>query len=270
MSQEKHAFEFGPFRIDTEERLLFRGQETIALTPKVADTLLALLSNAGRVVEKDDLMKAIWPDTFVDEGGLARNISALRKALGDGAGEPQYIETIPKRGYRFVGTLQPEPGETVVAHSPVGRKKPRWLLTAVAALAALALLGAWWTYRRARPESQRFRSLLVKPFTNLSNDSTQEYVADGMTEGLINALTRIEALRVVSYTTAMTYKGPGKTLPQIARELNVDAVVEGSVAHSAGRVEIKVQFFDPRADKPLWSGRYPGDLGSVLALQNEA
>lgn len=212
MNQEKRNFEFGPFRIDTVERLLFRGQETISLTPKVADTLLALLSNAGRIVEKDDLMKAIWPDSFVDEGGLARNISALRRALGDGAGEPQFIETIPKRGYRLVGALRPEPGEAVVEASPAPRKKPRWLPAAVAALAALALMGGWWAYRRARPETQRFRSLLVKPFTNLSNDSTQEYVADGMTEGLINALTRIEALRVVSYTTAMTYKGPGKTL----------------------------------------------------------
>ena len=110
MIPEKRNFEFGPFRIDAVERLLFRGKETIPLTPKVADTLLALLANAGRIVEKDDLMKAVWPDSFVDEGGLARNISALRKALGDGLGEAQYIETIPRRGYRFVGALQPEPG----------------------------------------------------------------------------------------------------------------------------------------------------------------
>jgi len=270
MIPEKRNFEFGPFRIDTVERLLFRGKETIPLTPKVADTLLALLSNAGRIVEKDDLMKTIWPDSFVDEGGLARNISALRKALGDGAGEAQYIETIPRRGYRFVGALQPEPGETAVVASPVRRKKPRWLLAAAAALAALALVGAWWAYRRARPEPQRFRSLVVLPLQNLSSDSTQEYVADGMTEGLIHALTKIEALRVISSATAMTYKGAGKRLPQIARELNVDAAVEGSVAHSAGQVEIHVRLFDALGEKQLWSETYRGDLRNVLALENEA
>jgi TolB-like protein/DNA-binding winged helix-turn-helix (wHTH) protein/Tfp pilus assembly protein PilF len=266
MDQEKRSFEFGPFRIDTVERLLFRGKETVPLTPKVADTLLVLLSSAGRIVEKDDLMKAIWPDSFVDEGGLARNISALRKALGDGAGEAQYIETIPKRGYRFVGTLKPEPAETALQSPPVRRKKPRWLLAAAGAvaLAALALVGAWWAYRPQR------LSLIVLPFKNLSNDSTQEYVADGMTEGLINALARIEALRVISYTTANTYKGAGKRLPQIARELNVDFAVEGGVVHSAGQVEIKVQLFDARADKQRWSGNYPGELRNVLDLESEA
>jgi TolB-like protein/DNA-binding winged helix-turn-helix (wHTH) protein/Tfp pilus assembly protein PilF len=270
MNQDKRSFEFGPFRIDAVERLLFRGSETIPLTPKVADTLLALLSNAGRIVEKDDLMKAVWPDSFVDEGGLARNVSALRKALGDGAGGAQYIETIPKRGYRFVGALRPEPGETVVGATPARRREPRWLPVAVAALAALALVGGWWAYRRARPEAQRFRSLVVLPLKNLSNDSTQEYVADAMTEGLINALTRIKELHVISFTTAMTYKGAGKRLPQIARELNVDAAVEGSVAHSAGRVEIKVQLSDARADEQLWAETYPGELRNVLALENGA
>src|ERR1035441_10597463 len=100
MPQDKRVYEFGAFHIDAAERLLFRGDELIPLTPKVADTLLVLLSNAGRVVGKDELMKTIWPDAFVDEGGLARNISALRKALGEGVDETQFIETLPKRGYR--------------------------------------------------------------------------------------------------------------------------------------------------------------------------
>jgi TolB-like protein/DNA-binding winged helix-turn-helix (wHTH) protein/Tfp pilus assembly protein PilF len=270
MNEEKRAFEFGPFRIDTQERLLFRGPETIPLTPKVADTLLVLLANAGRIVEKDDLMKAIWPDSFVDEGGLARNISALRKALGDGPGEAQYIETIPKRGYRFVGALKPAPADTVPQAPLVRRKKPRWLPAALAALAMLALVGGWRAYRRARPGVQRFRSVVVLPLKNLSNDSTQEYVADGMTEELIDALTRIQALRVISFTTAMTYKGAGKPLPRIARELNVEAAVEGSVAHSAGSVRIEVALYDAQADKQLWSETYPGDLRNVLDLENEA
>src|SRR5271166_6383350 len=102
---DKHLYEFGPFRIDSVERLLLRGDSTIPLTPKAVDTLLALLANAGRIVEKDELIKIVWPDTFVEEGALARNVSALRKALGDDADGARYVETIPKRGYRFIGAV---------------------------------------------------------------------------------------------------------------------------------------------------------------------
>src|SRR5436190_7337574 len=119
--QGKHLYEFGPFRIDSVERLLFRGQEVIPLTPKAVDTLLALVSNCGRVLEKDELIKLIWPDSFVEEGGLARNISVLRRVFEDGAGEVQYIETIPKRGYRFVAPVR-EAGPTT--QTPVAPPAP--------------------------------------------------------------------------------------------------------------------------------------------------
>src|SRR5437868_2939048 len=119
--QAKHLYEFGPFRIDSVERLLFRGQEVIPLTPKAVDTLLALVSNRGRVLEKDELIKLIWPDSFVEEGGLARNISVLRRVFEDGAGEVQYIETIPKRGYRFVAPVR-EAGPTT--QTPVAPPVP--------------------------------------------------------------------------------------------------------------------------------------------------
>src|ERR1035441_9125626 len=115
---------FGAFHIDAAERLLFRGDELIPLTPKVADTLLVLLSNAGRIVGKDELMKTIWPDAFVDEGGLARNISALRKALGDGVEGLQFIETLPKRGYRFVAPLKPEAAEPAGAGAAPAAGRP--------------------------------------------------------------------------------------------------------------------------------------------------
>jgi DNA-binding winged helix-turn-helix (wHTH) protein len=136
---EKHLYEFGPYRIDSVERLLQRGEETIPLTPKAADTLLALVANSGRVLEKDELMKIVWPDTFVEEGALARNISALRKALGDDAESSQYVETIPKRGYRFIATVK----DLSVAAPPEAIEPPekkhasfRW----VAWLVACALL----------------------------------------------------------------------------------------------------------------------------------
>jgi DNA-binding winged helix-turn-helix (wHTH) protein len=177
--QGKHLYEFGPFRIDSVERLLFRGQEVIPLTPKAVDTLLALVSNRGRVLEKDELIKIIWPDSFVEEGGLARNISVLRRVFEDGSGEVQYIETIPRRGYRFVAPVrEAEPAvQAAVAPpapvpEPVGREdKPArqtWWIIAGAIMLALALGSLWFTWQ---PSPRRMNSLVVLPLHNPSNDS---------------------------------------------------------------------------------------------------
>lgn len=273
MPQDKRVYEFGVFRIDAAERLLFRGDELIPLTPKVADTLLVLLSNAGRIVGKDELMKTIWPDAFVDEGGLARNISALRKALGEGVDETQFIETLPKRGYRFVAPLKPEaagpPGTAaapVAARPPLAIPRVAWVATALLAILAAT---AYYLHRSASA-AQRFSSLIVLPLENLSGDPTQDHIADTMTEELINTLTTIQSLRTISSTTAMTYKGSKKPLPQIARERDVGAVVEGSVRLSADQVQIEVRLYDARTEQPLWTGTYPGTLRDVLKLENEA
>lgn len=273
---EKHLYEFGPYRIDTVERLLLRDGETIPLTPKAADTLLALVANPSRVLDKDELMRIVWPDTFVEEGALARNISALRKALGDDIEGSQYIETIPKRGYRFVAPvkdisaltqMQPD-GDTQT--SP--RNRMRWAAGLIAV--ALLILAAGLTYSRFIHPSQtapvNIASLAVLPLDNPSNDAAQEYFADGMTEELINSLAKIEALRVISRTSAMTYKGvKNKPLPRIARELNVDAIVEGSVLQSGNRVRITVQLFEGKTERQLWAQNYEQDLRDVLALQGE-
>jgi TolB-like protein/DNA-binding winged helix-turn-helix (wHTH) protein/Tfp pilus assembly protein PilF len=274
MPQDKRVYEFGAFHIDAAERLLFRGDELIPLTPKVADTLLVLLSNAGRIVGKDELMKTIWPDAFVDEGGLARNISALRKALGDGVEGLQFIETLPKRGYRFVAPLKPEaaePAGTVAAPAagrpPLAIPRSAWVATAL--LAILAAATAYYLHRSASA-TQRFSSLIVLPLQNLSGDPTQDHIADTMTEELINTLTTIQSLRTISSTTALTYKGSKKSLPQIAGERDVGAVVEGSVRLSADQVQIEVRLYDARTEKPLWTGTYPGSLRDVLKLENEA
>ena len=272
-NSEKHLYEFGPFRIDTVERLLLCGFEKIPLTPKAADTLLVLVTNAGRVVEKDELIKSVWPDTFVEEGALARNISALRKALGDGAEDFRYIETIPKRGYRFVAPVkdvtesQTRPVDLVEKpRKPRRRRLLPW--TAGALLLIAAATGAFfWLRPPARPA---IKSLAVLPLDNPSSDPAQEYFADGMTEELINSLAKIEALKVISRTSAMTYKGVrNKPLPQIARELNVDAVVEGSVLQSGKRVRITVQVFEGRTERQLWAQSYEEDLRDVLGLQAE-
>ncbi len=255
---EKHAYEFGPFRIDTVERLLFRSGEMVPLSPKAVDTLLALVANHGRILEKDELMKLIWPDSFVEEGGLTRNISILRKVFDEGGSE--YIETIPKRGYRFLAPVQ-----EVAAPTP--ERRSLRLAWAIAGLLALAAIGVGY-FRFVQRKAPGIRSLVVLPLQNPSNDPAQEYFTEGMTEDLINSLARIEALRVISRTSAMTYKNANKPLPQIARELNVDAVLEGSVVQSGGRVRITVRLFD-KAEKQLWAQDYQQDLRDVLTLQNE-
>jgi len=275
--QEKHLYEFGPFRIDSVERLLFRGQDVIPLTPKAVDTLLALVSNRGRVLEKDELIKLIWPDSFVEEGGLARNISVLRRVFEDGASEVHYIETIPKRGYRFVASVReagPTAAQAAAPLAPVPEpvepddKPARRTLWIIAGIIALAIALGWFSFAW-QPSPRRINSLVVLPLRNPSNDPAQEYFTEGMTEELINTLAKIEALRVISRTSAMTYKTGNKPLPQIAKELNVDAVVEGSVLQSGGRVRITVALFEAKTEKQLWAQSYDQALRDVLTLQAE-
>jgi TolB-like protein/DNA-binding winged helix-turn-helix (wHTH) protein/Tfp pilus assembly protein PilF len=274
---EKHLYEFGPYRLDSVERLLIRGEETIPLTPKAIDTLLVLVANSGRVLERDELMKSVWPDTFVEDGALARNISALRKALGDDNEDFRYIETIPKRGYRFVAPvkdLSASPPPTSSDKTEGNRRKRIWRVAWVVLAVVLILAGplAYLWFHRMFPRygAPSISSLAVLPLDNPSNDPAQEYFADGMTEELINSLAKIEALKVISRTSAMTYKGvKNKPLPVIARELNVDAVVEGSVLQSGNRVRITVQLFEGKTDRQLWAQSYEENLRDVLSLQGE-
>jgi TolB-like protein/Tfp pilus assembly protein PilF len=225
----KHVYQFGPFQIDRNERLLRRGSKVIPLAPKAIETLLVLAASGGRIVEKEELMKAVWPDTFVEEGGLARNVSLLRRVLGDGSGSIEYIETVPRRGYRFV----PPVSETSEDGTP------------------------------------STRSLAVLPFANISGDSSQDFFADGMTDELIGYFLKIEALHVSSRTSVMTYKGVRKPLREIAKELNVRWVVEGAVLQAGGRVRITVRLIDAATEKHLWAETYEKDMRDVLALQSE-
>jgi DNA-binding winged helix-turn-helix (wHTH) protein/TolB-like protein len=309
---ERRTYQFGDFRIDTVERLLFRGDQVIPLTPKTADTLLALVSNAGHVVEKDRLMKMVWPDSFVEEGGLARNISILRKVLEEsGAGEP-LIETIPRRGYRFVGAVTEgrsgesggegparetelaAPQSSPAATEPCGRAspgdgqaeapappnlpplaprrrrmgRPGWALAGLLTLAAM-VLGYFRVWRPPAAHAPRIGSLVVCPLASPSRDPAREIFSDGLTYELINALSKIESLRVISQTTAMTYKGSGKPLRQIAAELNVDAAVEGSVIEAGDTVRVTIQVFDSRAERPLLAREYVRAKSEVLALESE-
>jgi DNA-binding winged helix-turn-helix (wHTH) protein/TolB-like protein/Tfp pilus assembly protein PilF len=264
---EKPAYQFGPFRLDAGDRLLFKNGELLPLPPKAIDTLLALVVNHGRVVEKDELLKTVWPDTFVEEGGLARNISALRKALGDTGDESQYIETIPKRGYRFVADVRQ--ADEVPAEKQVPRRRRGWKLP-VAAAAVLLVAAAWfWHADRARHTARGVRSIAVLPLRDLSNDPAQKYLSDGMTEVLTTTLARVRSLRVIAPASVMRRGREVPPLAEIARDFQADAAIQGAVLPSANRVRVTVQLIDTRTGWLLWGATYDRDRGDVLAFEGE-
>ena len=281
----KHLYVFGPFRFDPQERLLLRDGRPIPLSPKLTETLFLLVQNAGHLVGKDELMKGLWPDAFVEEGNLNKNIFVLRKTLGQWDGGREYIETVPKRGFRFVATVNQEADErkivpaqpsTIVVEVPAPRLT-RWLpkptlgiLLILIVVTATAWLLVW--HRRellVSPDAPAIHSLAVLPLENLSGDPAQDYFADGMTDELITHLGQIASLRVISRTSVMQYRGAHKSLPQIARELKVDAIVEGTVVRSGQQVRITAQLIQAASDKHLWAQSYEGDVRDVLGLQNQ-
>jgi TolB-like protein/DNA-binding winged helix-turn-helix (wHTH) protein len=284
MPEGKHVYEFGPFRLDPAERLLLRNNQTVLLAPKAFDTLLLLVENSGHLLTKDALMKRLWPETFVEEANLAQNISAIRRALDEKNGGAQYIETVPKGGYRFVGKVsvsQPaapsvEPArqsdETPGPQPPSVRSRVLRgrVVLGVAIVMALAVL-AWGIGHlrvRAGESLSPIRSIAILPLLNLSNDSQQEYFVDGMTDELITDLAKIGKLRVISRTSVMSYKGTHKSLGAIAGELNVDAVVEGTVLRAGNRVRVTAQLLRASPERHLWADSYQGDLTDVFSLQD--
>jgi TolB-like protein len=226
------SYEFGRFRLDAAGRLLFREARMIPLAPKAADALLLLIENAGTVIGKDELLKSVWPDTFVGEGSLTRTISILRKALGDDADGQGYIVTIPKRGYRFVAPVSETSGQ------------------------------------QAHPVPEKLM-LAVLPFENLSGNKKQEYLSDGLTEELITQLGRLnpERLGVIARTSAMQYKSTRKGIQQIGRELGVAYVLEGGVRRAGNRVRVTAQLIQVSDQTHLWAQGYERELRDLLALQ---
>lgn len=274
----KRFYRFGSFRLDPDKRVLLREGDVVPLPPKAMDTLLVLVENAGQPVEKEALIRAVWPDTFVEDNNLAHHVSVLRKTLGNGDGGRAYIETIPKRGYRFVGEVREaaedaagvperspaEPSGTI----PRSRSIPRRVVVAIALLAVGVPAAAWWVIHRI-PPAPAFASLAVLPFQNLSGDPQQDYVSDGLTEALIGEMAKISALRVISRTSVMQYKVARKPLPQIARELNAGAVVEGSVGRFGDRIRVTVQLLDGAKDQHLWAETYERDFVEIPKLWGE-
>jgi len=228
-SQE--AIRFGPFELDPSAGELRRAGVKMRLQEQPLQVLQILLEGAGKLVSREELQRRIWPSqTFVDfDHGINNAIKRLREVLGDTAETPRYVETVPRRGYRFIGQVN----------------------------------------AIAERDAESIRSLAVLPLENLSGNPDEEYFADGLTEVLITNLAKIGALRVISRTTAMQYKRAQKPLPQIARELQVSGIVEGTVLRSGDRVRITSQLIDARTDSHIWAEIYERDLRDILALHSD-
>jgi TolB-like protein/DNA-binding winged helix-turn-helix (wHTH) protein/tetratricopeptide (TPR) repeat protein len=277
---------FGVFELDPASGELSKRGKRIRLQDKPCQLLTALVERPGETITRKELQERLWPrGTFVEfENGLNNAVSRLREALGDTAESPRFIETLPRRGYRFVAPLEPavadvpapvvppepRPADAVVLSldtTPSTKWRVRWHFVAGFALAVI-LLTVLAVTRRAPPAATG-HSLVVLPFAvaNAIDGSPDDYLAFGMTDALIGELSSIRALKVISQTSAMQYKGVRKTLPEIARELGATTVVEGSVVNEGGQVRLTVQLIDARTDSHLWTQTYSRDPATALSTQ---
>jgi TolB-like protein/DNA-binding winged helix-turn-helix (wHTH) protein/Tfp pilus assembly protein PilF len=293
--QARGRLRFGVFELDLRAGELRKHGLRVRLQAQPFQVLALLLENAGEVVTREELQKKLWPaDTFVDfDHGLNKAINKIRDALSDSAESPRFVETVSRRGYRFLAEvkaadaaptpspefpIQPQPPQVSPDRPDLAGKQPPppehvprslvWKVSAFVLVALIASLAVWKFHFSKSPPSV-IRSLAVLPMESLSSDPSQDYFADGMTDELISDLGQISALRVISRTSVMGYKHARKPLPQIARELNVDALVEGSVLRSGDQIRITAQLIEAASDKHLWSQSYEGELRDTLALQNK-
>ena len=297
MQDEHHVRErlrFGVFELDLRAGELHKHGLRVRLQEQPLQVLAMLLEHAGEVVTREELQKKLWSaETFVDfDHGLNKAINKIRDALGDSAESPRFVETVSRRGYRFLGEVkaadvapignpelaaQAQPvRDGLDAPDPAGmltarRHLPRSAGWKISVIVLLLLTGtpAIWRLSSWNRTPRVIRSLAVLPLESLSSDASQDYFADGMTDELISDLGQISALRVISRTSVMAYKHARKPLPQIARELNVDAVVEGTVLRAGDQVRITAQLIEASSDKHIWSQSYEGELRDTLALQNQ-
>jgi TolB-like protein/Tfp pilus assembly protein PilF len=248
-SKEIQAYLFGPFRLDVVERQLLRDGRHVPLTSKVFDILLLLVQNSGRVVHKEELMQQIWPDIIVEENNLTVNMSALRKALGKRDSGPEYIETVPRRGYRFISVVEKVQDESDslwdARHSSVAVEE------------------------KTSAREQVANSLAVLPLTNASSDPNLEYFSDGISESIINSLSRLPQLRVMARNTSFRFRGPDVDAQKAGREMNVRAVLVGRVLRLNGRIVISTELVDVADGAQLWGEQYNRKAADILDVQTE-
>ena len=305
--EENRSYDFGRFRLNTAERVLLREGEPVPLTPKVFDILITLVENSGRVVEKDDLMKKVWPSTFVEEGNLTQNVSLLRKALGESAGGAQFIETVPRRGYRFVAPISetfselspllstqvetpiPSNGNGGGVFPSVNERTPHvaetsesavgsWfkpLRLGIAVVAAIILVvAASLMYFNGRSTAGELpvdpiQSIAVLPFVDEAGDAEAEYLNDKIAESLINSLSKLPKLRVVPRSVVAGYKGRQIDPRKVGEELNVRAVVTGKMRRHGDIISIQADLIDLDNVAQLWGQHYDHKLSDVILVQED-
>jgi len=269
---------FGLFELDVRAGELRKRGVKVSLQGLPVQILTILLESPGHVVTRDELRTRLWPaGTFVDfDHSLHNAIARLREALGENANSPRFIETLPRRGYRFIGPLDtpavPQSVATEVKRNGQFQRvlSPAVLVLFAAAAAFVALnVGGVRSKFFGESVSAHIDSIAVLPLKSLSDDREQDYFADGMTEALITDLGKVRALRVISRTSVMRYKDTKKPLPEIARELQVDALVEGTVARSGDRLRITANLIQAAPEKHIWAETYERNLSDIIALQND-
>jgi DNA-binding winged helix-turn-helix (wHTH) protein/TolB-like protein len=276
---DKPSYEFGPFRLDAREYTLLRDGQVIPVSPKVFETLLVLVENSGHIVGKEELYKQVWQDAFVEETNLTKNISILRKILSEGDGERSFIETVPKRGYRFVvpvrksgseysehgsksfsvdgppastAEITTAPNTSSAAHLISEIKRHQRRVTVVLAALVLIVIAVVAYYLYSTRTGKAIDSVAVLPFVNSSGDANTEYLSDGISETLINSLTQLQQLRVVARHTAFRYKGKEIDPQVVGQELNVRAVLMGRVRQLGDTLNIQVDLVDVTTGAQLW------------------
>ena len=237
----KHSYRFEEFTLDADQKVLLRQGKPLLLAPKVLDTLLTLVQNSGRIIEKAELMKRLWPDTFVEESNLTYTIVQLRKTLGDDARNPRYIETIPKRGYRFIMDV-----EEVLSDIDAVEEQHEGVIT-----------------------ERGVVSIAVLPFLDLSPDRDQDYFCEGLAEELINTLASLPNLHVASRTSSFRFKSPTLDIREVGKRLNVNTVLEGSVRKAGSNFRITAQLISVVDGYQLWSGKYDRNLEDIFAVQED-
>lgn len=328
--QLDHIYEFEDFRLDSSEKTLRRSGEIVSITPKVFETLHLFVENAGHLIEKDELMEKLWQERFVEESNLTFNIKMLRKALGDDAQKPRFLETVPKRGYRFIAdvrrieaaargrtgengkndlsivssspllpttssfpaashqgavvaladwrhgldTVQPEAStgpsvELALAPArPIIRTQLKYLAF-VAVGFVLVSIGLGYYFLNTPGGGEAIDSVAVLPFVNATGDADTEYLSEGISDSIINSLTRLPNLKVNSLNSVMRYKGKEVDPRVVGRELNVRAVLMGTLTKQGDGLAISVELIDVRDDSRLWGGQYSGKVSNILSVQGE-
>ena len=285
-------YRFGGFVLDPAKRTLSRADSSVSLTPKAFDVLFFLAQNPNRLVTKEELLQAVWGDTFVEEGNLTQYISHLRKALGDNAEDTRLIVTIARKGYQFTADVTVAEAAATAKQSAVSRPDARptletpadelvprarkhWRSAAVLAASSVILVVvaymSWRHFRSAIPPSSRKIMLAVLPFANLTGDPKKEYIADGLTEETISQLGRLnpEQLGVIARTSVMGYKNKDVRLDQIGRDLSVQYVLENSLRESGDHLRLTAQLIQVKDQTHLWSQDYDYAAKDTLNVEDE-